>query len=200
MSIFSKLMSAFSGGREPTATVAPARTVEPAYTIPTVKFDSNRVTEAVKADLRSNIQKVKEFDETLLEQIYDFALQSISKGRDLGTLFNAIMELNLPDMTKRRASEISLSLNNKATALMNRDQQVSVGIKYAMWVYSQAPCQMNPKNPSSEDIRQDAAHQAADGQRYEVAKGMLLNGRWTLPGRDEGCKCFSQPIIPGFDS
>ena len=160
--------------------------MEPAYTIPTVKFDSNRVTEAVKADLRSNIQKVKEFDETLLEQIYDSALQSISKGRDLGTLFNAIMELNLPDMTKRRASEISLSLNNKATALMNRDQQVSVGIKYAMWVYSQAPCQMNPKNPSSEDIRQDAAHQAADGQRYEVAKGMLLNGRWTLPGARRG--------------
>ena len=102
-------------------------------------------------------------------------------------------------MTKQRASEISIRLNNKATALINRNQQVSIGIKYAIWVYSGAPCQVNPKKPSAKDIRQDAAHKAADGKRYEVAKGMLLNGELTMPGQEEGCKCISRPIIPGFD-
>jgi len=178
--------------------VALASAVKPAYAIPTVKFDPERVTEAVKADLKNNIQKIKEFDETQLDQIYDAALQSISRGGDLATLFDAIMELNRPNITKQRAKEISYSLNNKATALINRDQQVSIGVKYATWVYSRAPCQLNPRKPSAKDIHQDAAHRAADGKQYEVLKGMLLNGRFTMPGREEGCKCISRSIIPGF--
>jgi hypothetical protein len=199
MSIVSKLRSAIWGAGEPKPAVAPARTVGQAYTIPTVEFDPKRVTEAIKADLKNNIKKIKEFDEFHFDQIYDAALRSISGGRDLATLFNAIMELNLPGMTKRRAGEISLGLNNKATALMNRDLQVLASITYANWVYSGAPCQVNLKKPSAKDIRQDAAHKAADGKRYEVIKGMRLNGRLTMPGREEGCKCFSRPIIAGFD-
>jgi len=182
----------------PAQEIAPAATVELIYGIPTVKFDPKRVTEGVKADLKSNIKKIKEFDETNFDQIYNAALRSISRGRDAATLFNAIMELNLPNMTKQRASQISISLNNKATALMNRNQQASLDIKYAIWVYSGAPCQMNPRKPSAKDIRQDAAHKVADGKRYEVAKGMLLNGRLTMPGREEGCKCVSRSVIPGL--
>jgi hypothetical protein len=199
MSIASKLMSAIRGGGEPKPAVAPARAVEPANAIPTVEFDLKRVTDAIKADLKNDIRTINKFGEAHFDQIYDAALQSISRGRDLATLFNAITELSLPDMTKRKASEISLSLNNKATALMNRDRQMSASIKYANWVYSGAPCQVNPKKPSAKDIRQDAAHKAANGKRYEVIKGMLLNGRLTMPGREDGCKCFSRPIIPGFD-
>ena len=58
---------------------------------------------------------------------------------------------------------------------------------------------MNPKKPSAKDICRDAAHRAADGKRYEVGKGMLLNGRLTMPGREEGCECISRPIIPELD-
>lgn len=199
MSIVSKLMSAIRGGREPKPTVAPTRAVEPVNAIPTVSFDPKRVTEAVKADLKNNIKEAKEFDESNFQQIYDAALQSISRGGDLATLFNVIMKLNLPGMTKQRAGEISRSLNFKATALMQQDRQVLAGIKHAVWLYSGAPCQMNPKTPSAKDICQDAAHKAANGKWYEVAKGMLLNGRFTLPGREDGCKCSSRPIIPGFD-
>ena len=199
MSILSKLMSAIRGGGAPKPTVAPAKAVEQSYAIPTVKFDPKRVTEAVKVDLKKNIRKIKELDESHFDKIYEGALRSISRGRDLATLFNAIMELNLPSMTKQRAGEISRSLNDKATARMNRDRQVSVGIEYATWAYSGAPCYVNRKKPSAKDIRQDAAHKAADGKRYEVAKGMLLNGRLTLPGREEGCKCASRSIILGLD-
>ncbi len=42
---------------------------------------------------------------------------------------------------------------------------MSVGMKYAIWLYRGAPCE-----------GQDAPHIAANGGRYEVAKGMLLNG------------------------
>jgi len=188
------------GGRpEPKSALAPARAAQPAYAIPTVEFDPEWVTEAVKADLKHNIKDINEFDESQFDTIFDAALLSISRGGDLARLFTTIMALNLPDMTKQRASEISRSLDSKAMALINRDRQVSIGVKYATWVYTGAPCQTNPKKPSAKDTLQDAAHRAANGKRYEVMSGMLLNGRLTWPGREEGCKCFSRPIIPGLD-
>jgi hypothetical protein len=188
-----------SRGQGASAVTANSSGMQFADAIPTVHFDPNRVTEEVKADLKNNIKELKDFGESHFEHIYVAALRSISRGRDLATLFDAIVELNLPNMTKRRASEIARCLNNKATALMNRDQQISSGIKYAIWVYSGAPCQMNPRKPSGEDVRRDAAHKASDGKRYEVSKGMILNGRPTLPGWDDGCKCTSRSVIPGLD-
>ncbi len=199
MSIFTKFISAVRGDVKATPIAAPIKALEPNYSIPTVKFDPNQVTNAIKIDLRDNIKNIPEFDETNFNHVYNAALQSISPGRDLGMLVNAIMALKLPNLTKQRAGEISRSLNNKATALIGRDRQTSLGIKYAVWVYSGAPCKVNPKKPSAKDIRQDTAHKAADGKKYEVSKGMLLNGRLTMPGQDEGCKCISRSIIPGLD-
>ncbi|WP_443699238.1 hypothetical protein [Pseudomonas sp.] len=120
MWIFSKLMSVIKGDTRPkTANAAPAKG-RAGSAVPTVRFDPKRVTEAVKVDLKNNIKKIKEFDESNFEKVYEASLQSVSRGRDLGVLTAAIMDLKLPDMTKRRAGEIALSLNNKATALMKR--------------------------------------------------------------------------------
>ena len=198
MSIFSKFLSAIRGGGEPKPAVAPARAVEQAYAIPTVKFDTQRVTEAIKDDLKINIKEIKDFNESNFGQIYDATLLSINRGGDLSVLFKAIMALNLPSMTKQRAGEISSFLNSRSTAMISRDQQVRLGIKYATWMYSGAPCYMNHKKPTAQDIRRNAAHKAAGGKRYEVAKGMLLNGKHTWPGREEGCKCVSRSNVEGF--
>lgn len=84
-------MSAIRRGGKPKPAVAPARAMEPAYAIPTLKFDPKRVTEAVNADLKNNIKQIKEFDHSNFDQIYDVALRSISRGGDLAMLFNAIM-------------------------------------------------------------------------------------------------------------
>lgn len=166
--------------------------------IPTVKFDSSRVTEAVKADVRHTILGLPEIDKNNCEQVYDAAIRSISAGRDLHFLTNAIMGLNFGEMTKRRAADIARLLNNRATSLMNREQQSSLGMTHAIWLYSGAPCMLHPKKPTDHDIQQDAAHKAADGKEFKVAKGMYLNGKWTWPGLDPGCKCVSRSKIPGF--
>jgi uncharacterized protein with gpF-like domain len=198
MSILARFISAISSTKKPKVAVSRDPSKHP-LTLPTVKFDPKRVDDEVKADLSTNIRKMREFDESNFDQIYDAAVQSISRGGDLAVLYNAIMGLNLSDMTKERAGQIALTLNNKATAIMNQKQQVSLGIKYAISMYSGAPCHSNPRNPSARDVRQDTAHRGANGKRYEVAKGMLLNGRLTIPGREAGCKCASRSIIPGLD-
>jgi hypothetical protein len=198
MSIYSKFMLAIRGGRKPTLTAAPVEVVEPPYAIPAVTFDQNLITEEIRADLRNNIKELAEFDETNFDHIYDAALRSMTRGRDLATLAKAIMDLNLPAMTECRAGEIARILHNKATALINRDRQISVGIEYAIWMYANAPCMLNPRHPTPADRSMDEAHKAADGTRYQVANGLVLNGRRTWPGRREGCRCFSKSIVPGF--
>ena len=44
--------------------------------IPRVKFDVSRITEAVKADLKKNITALEEIDKKHFDQIYDAALES----------------------------------------------------------------------------------------------------------------------------
>jgi hypothetical protein len=199
MSIFSKLMSAIGGGGERKRAVVPARAEEPAYAIPTVQFDPMRVTDRIKSDLRKNIKCIKDIDESHFDQVYETALRSINAGRDLGSLSKAILQMNINGMTKRRAGEISALLHNKATDLIEREDRLSLGIEYAIWMYSGAPCFKNPKKPSPRDVQRDAAHKAANGQRFSIKKGMLLNGRWTSPGQEEGCRCLSRSVIPGLD-
>lgn len=158
------------------------------YGMPAVKFDSAKVTETIKADLRQNIKSLNEVGADDFDMIYDAAIRSISAGRALHILYQVLITIH--GMSKRRAESISLSLNNKATALIKAEEQERLGIKYAIWLYSGATCG---------STMQDDAHKAVNGKPYLVHKGMLLNGRWTRPGREDGCKCVSKSMIVGFD-
>ena len=172
--------------------------VKPTYGIPTIKFDASRVTETVKADIRKSIMHLKEIDQNNFDQVYDAALCSISRGGDLHVLYVVLLQLNINGMTKKRAAEISRFLNGRASAIMQRERYEKLGIKYAIWMYSGAPCELDAKHPTARDIRQNAAHKAANNQRYENSKGMFLDGKWTWPGMEPGCKCAGRPDVPGF--
>jgi uncharacterized protein with gpF-like domain len=167
--------------------------------IPTVNFDASRVTDDVKAEIRKYVAEIEGPTASQRETIYNAALRSVSAGGDLHTLHSALMGLGIEGMTKSKASAIALRVNKRATTLMNKAQQQSLGIKYARWMYSGAPCMANPKKPTPADIEQDGAHKAANGQRFKVSQGMFLNGKWTWPGDDNGCRCISASIIPGLD-
>lgn len=166
--------------------------------MPTVKFDPSRVTERVKADLRRNIELLGDLQRKHVPQIYEAALSSVLAGRDAYSLCIALMKIE--GMSKGRATEISCSLHNKATAIINREQQASLGITHAKWLYANAPCMRHPNHPSVAEVKRDAAHCAANGKRYEINKGLFVDGKWTWPGVDEGCKCVSRSIIPGLEA
>ena len=78
------------------------------------------------------------------------------------------------------------------------ERQSSLGITHAIWMYANAPCMKDPwcDCPTAADIRQDSAHRAANGKKYEIAKGLFVDGKWTWPGVEEGCKCCSRPVLP----
>jgi len=99
-------------------------------------------------------------------------------------------------MTEGLVVEITRWLHNQATKQIKRERQSSIGITHAIWMYANAPCMRNPRRPTAADIRQDSAHRAADGKRYEIAKGLLVDGKWTWPRVGLGCKCVSRSVLP----
>jgi len=153
------------------------------------------MTDAVLVDLKENIRVLPEVGADDFETVYQAAFQAISAGGALHIISAALMGID--GMTKGRAADISRSLNFKTKAIMNAEQQTKLGITYAIWCYSGAPCQLHPKLPGGEE--QDAAHKAANGKPYLISRGMFLNSEWTWPGRQDGCKCSSKSMIPGLD-
>ncbi|HTV31201.1 MAG TPA: hypothetical protein VMF32_25935 [Xanthobacteraceae bacterium] len=171
---------------------------EGAFGIPVAKFDVSKVTDTVKISVQNDIMQLDDIDGDHFDQVYDAALRSISAGRDLSLLYQALLQMNINGMTKERAAEIARLLNNKATALMQKEQLESLGIRSAVWLYSGAPCVINPKTARDWEKQQDAAHRAANGKQYDVSKGMFLNGKWTWPGIEPGCRCVSKAVVSGF--
>jgi hypothetical protein len=167
--------------------------------MPTIKFDPSVVTMSVKADLRRNVELLAEAEKKHVRQIYELALRFIVGRRDFYSFCTEMMNLHIEGMTRSKAAEIGRSLANKAGAVINRERQASLGITHAIWMYPNAPCMKDPRRPSATDVQQDSAHRLANGTRYEISKGLFVNGKWTWPGVEEGCKCTSRSILPGLE-
>lgn len=164
--------------------------------MPTVKFDPSLVTKKVKTDLRQNIEHLGDIPKKHVREIYDAALAMIEAGGNMPLLYNVLLKLD--GMSTGRAGEITATLLFKAGALTEQESRMRLGITHATWMYANVPCMVNPSHPTDADRKQDAAHQAANGKRFEVGKGLRIGGEWTLPGRGEGCKCISRIVIPGL--
>src|ERR1700685_3068987 len=83
--------------------------------MPTVKFDPDKITRTVKADLWQNIKLLKEVAPNDFDMIYAAALCSISTGRALHILYRALITID--GMNKQQAEDISRSLNTKPNSL-----------------------------------------------------------------------------------
>lgn len=149
--------------------------------IPTVRFDPSRVTEAVRTDLRASLDEYEDLPVGKEQAIYDAALFSISRGGDLHSLCVMLIGMGV---TKARAAQIARHFNFRASSIMAAEQQIKLGIK-AKWLWSGA-CIVE-------------GHQAANGKTYDPRSGLKVGGYRTYPGRDHGCSCVANSVIPGFD-
>lgn len=124
------------------------------------------------------------------QALYPVVVESVSRGQDLRLLASAINARGIAGVTVRRAAEISRFLNSRAISTICREQQIAIGIRYARWLYSGAPCD------GAEGM--DRAHKAANGKRYLVDKGLLIGRKLSWPGREFGCKCMARSVVKGF--
>jgi hypothetical protein len=86
-----------------------------------------------------------------------------------------------------------------AASLVERERRIALGIVEADWLYSGAPCMVDPRHPTPEDERQNADHAAANGKRYSLRDGFLIGERLVHPGEEPGCKCISVVVAPWAD-
>ncbi len=165
--------------------------------MPTVKFDTSRLTATVLAEVESAVRELPEVTRENFGDVYDLTVRACARGGDMALLSGGLMEMDLRGMSWKRASQISRELWFRAKELMDRERQAELGITHARWRYANAPCMVDPANPSDSDLKRDAAHKAADGKVYVIADGLLIDGRLSWPGREPGCRCSSRSIFPG---
>lgn len=155
----------------------------------TVKFRPTRAqNDAYQAIIGENVGLIKSIPSDYLTQVEGMVMRSVQAGRDLSEV-SALMEERY-GITARRAAFIARDQNNKATAVMTRVRQDSLGITEAVWVHS-----AGGKEPRATHV---AAGQAQT--RYKVSEGWYDPdlGRNIWPGTEPNCRCVCRSVIPGL--
>lgn len=142
------------------------------------------VNDALQATIGEQTALIKSIPGEYMLDVQGAVMRSVTAGRDLASLTVEIQQKW--GIARRRAETIARDQNNKATATITQARQQELGIDTAIWMHSHAGKVPRP------------SHVAADGKKYEVGKGLYLDGVWTVPGREINCRCFSRSIIPGF--
>jgi hypothetical protein len=144
--------------------------------------DAAPLTQEILNDIKRTIYEMNEIPERFRGAVYLSAADAIRAGRDARRFHFDLVSLCIDGLTAKRADEIVNFVLNRATALTVRERLMRMGVEYATWVYSGAPCGSN-----------DADHKAANGKQFPLTKGMTIRGKATFPGYDEGCKCIARP-------
>ncbi|TAL90941.1 MAG: phage head morphogenesis protein [Candidimonas sp.] len=142
--------------------------------------------DVMQATIGEQVGLIKSIASEHLTQVEGLVMRSVSAGRDLHSLAESLEKSY--GVTKRRAALIARDQNNKATASINRVRQEALGIDEAEWMHSRGGAHPRP------------SHVAANGKRYKVKEGMLIDGEYIRPGEKINCRCISRSIIPGFDT
>lgn len=140
---------------------------------------------AYQAVLAENVGLIKSIAAEHLQQVQGIVLRGVSAGHDLEQVTTALQHQF--GVTKRRAALIARDQSAKATAVMHRARMAELDIKEAIWLHSAGGKEPRP------------SHVKASGQKYDIAKGMLLDGEWLMPGQAINCRCVSRAIVEGFE-
>lgn len=152
----------------------------------TVRFKATAAqNDAFQAVIGDNVALIRDVADKHLAAVEGAVMRSVQAGRDLAALTDDLE--SIVGVTRRRAARIARHQNNLATATMTRVRQQELGLKKARWRHS-----AGGKTPRPDHVK-------FSGQLYEVAKGAYLEGKWTWPGVEPGCRCVSEMYIPGFD-
>ncbi len=143
---------------------------------------TTEMNNALQTVIGENVGLIKSIPRQYLSQVETLVMQSVARGRDLGTLTKALQERY--DITKRRAVLIARDQNNKATFVMQSARQRSMGFKTGIWRHSHA----------AKKFRQ--SHLKADGKEFDLSKGLYIDGKWIMPGEEINCGCGWQVVIP----
>ncbi len=151
----------------------------------TVEFKMTApMNNALQATISENVGLIRSIPEKYFTEVEGLVMRSVARGRDLSYLTDELEKRY--GITRRRAAVIARDQNNKATSVMQAARQQSLGITEGIWRHSHAGKEPRP------------SHVKADGQRFDLSKGLYLDGKWVMPGEEINCRCTWSPVIPGL--
>ncbi|QNQ56909.1 phage head morphogenesis protein [Serratia liquefaciens] len=152
----------------------------------TVEFKMTApMNNALQATITENVGLIRSIPEKYFTEVEGLVMRSVARGRDLSFLTNELQKRY--GITRRRAALIARDQNNKATSVMQSARQQSLGITEGIWRHSHAGKEPRP------------SHVKADGVKFDLSKGMYLDGKWVMPGEEINCRCTWSPVIPGIN-
>lgn len=150
-----------------------------------VKFEMTpAMRDALNASLAENVGLIRSIPEQYLQKVQGIVNRSYANGRDLQTMVKQLRKLY--PKAQDRAVLIARDQSNKANAIVTRTRQLELGLTDAIWMHSHGGKTPRP------------AHVAANGRRYKIAEGCLIDGEYIQPGTEINCRCTSRPVLPGL--
>ncbi|HGW4593143.1 TPA: phage minor head protein [Proteus mirabilis] len=144
--------------------------------------NSERTLDALRAAMGENVGLIKSIGTEYLSKVQMHVWQSVTGGYDLATLTdNLAHDFHI---ARNRAITIARDQANKAHAVIEQARRKELGIKEAIWIHSHAG-----KQPRE-------SHVKAHGKKFDIEKGMYIDGEWILPGEKINCRCGSKAILP----
>ena len=142
--------------------------------------DYQTTLEAAVAD---NVGLIKSIPSQYLEQVEREVMQAVQDGWPLDRLSSGLQ--NRYGITKRRAELIARDQCAKVTEDVKEKRAVAVGFTEATWWHS-----AGSRYPRK-------SHMAANGRRYKLSEGCLIDDEYIRPGQKVCCRCFCTLHMPG---
>ena len=143
--------------------------------------NSKYVEEQAQIAIGENVALIKSVGNQYLDNVHAAVWRSVKGGYDLESLVKQLMQID--GVTERRAKLIARDQCVKANQAFEDGRARELGITEAYWLHSHAGKTWRP------------SHAAANGTRYEIDKGLYLDGKWTKPGEAVNCRCRKHLII-----
>lgn len=136
---------------------------------------------AMKAAVGENVGLIKSIPTEYLAQVSKYTWAAVEGGFDLKTLTDNLDHAY--HIGRNRAKLIARDQSNKVHAVMEQARRKELGVTRAIWRHSTAAKKPRP------------SHVKANGEVFDIEKGMYLDGEWVLPGQLINCGCTSRAII-----
>jgi SPP1 gp7 family putative phage head morphogenesis protein len=154
--------------------------------LPTIKFTmSEDMRTAYQAVIGEQVGLIKSIASEHLTDVQGIVMRSVARGHDMGQLSKALQHRY--GVTQLRAALIARDQTAKATSTLQAARQKQIGITEGIWKHSHAGKVPRP------------SHLEANGKRFDLSKGMYLDGKWVMPGEEINCRCTWNAVIPGLD-
>jgi hypothetical protein len=115
----------------------------------------------IQAAIQENVSLIRSIPEQYFKDVEGSVMRSVSAGHDVGALAKELEQTY--GVTRRRAAFIARDQNHKASAMLNRGRQMSLGITEAVWQHSGGG-----KHPRTSHLKA-----GRDKTRYNIVEGWL---------------------------